>query len=426
MKVGCEGRPRLGDSVTIGCGGPVTPALTRAELIDRVVCASIAVAEGGHDEMGAVHGARLAVALAFANQLSGVQPPLTSEEVGARAARVGRWRGHLASLLGARGIAQRTPEWYAARHSLITASDAAQALGCAKFGNQRAFFQKKCGLPEEQAPFDAEVPPLKWGVMFEPVAQAIYSAAGGGLRVHEFGLLRHPAPDQAHIGASPDGISDLGVMLEIKCPWRRRIVEGEVPMQYYHQIQAQLAVCGLEECDYFECEFEELRDGPADGRWDEAAAGQPFERGAFVEVAAVGGGKTFLYPEPAAGLAADELAAWVAERRAEAAAQGAQLWEHWWTLRKRATVRVPLDGAFVADMFARLATVWAAVLAYRADRERYLAEVGAATPAAPRAFGARGLPDFEDEDVAEGKDGGGGRTRPPAPSFSTYAFVDDN
>ena len=210
---------------------------------------------------------------------------VSTADVEARSRKIATYRAHLAALLElGLGVTQRTPEWYAARQTMITASDIAQALGCAKFGTQKDFFKKKCGLPAEQTPFDPTVPPLKWGVMFEPVAGAIYSALNGGLKVHEFGLLRHPTVP--FLGASPDGITEDGVMLEIKCPWRRKI-DGTVPLQYYYQIQGQLAVCGLDECDYFECEFGEAHQDPlgptgvVDCEWDDAA--REGRAGAFVE-----------------------------------------------------------------------------------------------------------------------------------------------
>ena len=46
-------------------------------------------------------------------------------------------------------------------------------------------------------------------------------------------------------------------MLEIKCPWKRKKTET-IPDQYYYQIQGQLEVCDLEECDYIECYFKEF------------------------------------------------------------------------------------------------------------------------------------------------------------------------
>ena len=167
-----------------------------------------------------------------------------------------RDRAIVRDLLVSPGIEQRTPEWYAARDGLITASDFAQALGQGKFGTQKDFFVKKV-RPDSIPGFDPNASPaLKWGVMFEPVANDIYSGRNGGIAIHEFGLLRHPKIP--HIGASPDGITDAGVMVEIKCPFQRRI-NGEVPHQYYCQIQGQLAVCGLRRCDYLECEFEKYK-----------------------------------------------------------------------------------------------------------------------------------------------------------------------
>ena len=359
---------------------------------------------------------------------------VTPAIIQARAAKVVEWAGRLAELVKTPGVTQRTPEWYEARKTMITASDAAQALGCGKFGTQRTFFQKKCGAPEEQAAFDASLPPLKWGVMFEPVAQAIYSAANMGVRVHEFGLLRHPT--LPFIGASPDGISALGVMLEIKCPWRRRIVEGEVPMQYYYQIQAQLAVCGLDECDYFECEFFEV-DGPADPAWADPDL-PAHERGVFLELpgsAAAAAEQdpaekldpvirqtttlppapkpppTFEYPPGVVGLGAEELSKWVEERCA--ALQGTEI-AHWWVLRRHATARIQYDAAFSDDMFARLAKVWDRTLEYRGDRQLYLDDVGAAQPPAPSSGNARNGPLETDADAVAKFSAPGG-----------FAFVDD-
>jgi putative phage-type endonuclease len=269
--------------------------------------------------------------------------------------------------LGDPGVPQRTPEWYSARETMVTASDIAQALGCAKFGTQRTFFQKKCGAPDEQAPFNASLPPLKWGVMYEPVAQAVYSAQNLGVKVHEFGLLRHPT--LPFIGASPDGITELGVMLEIKCPWRRKIVDGEIPMQYYYQIQGQLAVCGLEECDYFECELFEASDGPDDEAWSGASAD---ERGVFVETVDSG---SYQYPPSVTGGDEAELREWAS---AHAAAEGKRL--HWWVVRRTSTVRVCYDSAFCEDMFTRLRCVWDRALGYREDRAAYLAEVAPPPP----------------------------------------------
>lgn len=147
-------------------------------------------------------------------------------------------------------IKQKSPEWYEARNSMISASDMAQSIGLGKFGTQKDLIKKKCD--DAPAEFSASNPFFKWGNMFESVAVNIYSILNEGIQMNEFGLLKHPKHN--FFGASPDSISDNGILCEIKCPLKRKIT-GEIPTQYYLQILGQLEVCGLEECDYFECEF---------------------------------------------------------------------------------------------------------------------------------------------------------------------------
>lgn len=158
-------------------------------------------------------------------------------------------------LLSIPKIIQKSPEWYLARHNLITASDFAQALGHGKFGTQKQLIEKKVDVNTESK-FTSN-PFFEWGNLFEPVAGLIYSHLNNNIIIHEFGLIKHPTRD--YFGASPDGITDDGIMLEIKCPFKRKI-NGEIPDQYYYQIQGQLDVCGLEECDYLECEFAKFTD----------------------------------------------------------------------------------------------------------------------------------------------------------------------
>ena len=150
-------------------------------------------------------------------------------------------------------IVQRSEEWYNIRNNLITASDFAQCLGKGKFGTKKQFFENKCGYQEVN--IDFSIAPLQWGVRYEEVAKKVYES-NMNIHVYEFGLMKHPTID--FVGASPDGISENGIMLEIKCPWKRKETET-IPDQYYYQIQGQLEVCDLEECDYIECYFKEFQ-----------------------------------------------------------------------------------------------------------------------------------------------------------------------
>ena len=154
-------------------------------------------------------------------------------------------------------VAQRSPEWYNMRQERLTASDTAQALGKGKFGNKKQLVEKKAYEDQNQSSkFGAGVPALRHGIIYEDVALRCYQQRLGDIKIHEFGLIPHP--ELACYGASPDGISDLGIMIEIKCPLSR-IMDGSVPEQYFLQMTGQMAVCKLDECDYIECDIKEYK-----------------------------------------------------------------------------------------------------------------------------------------------------------------------
>lgn len=145
-------------------------------------------------------------------------------------------------------VAQRSQEWFNLRKERLTASDAFKAL---TNNRSRDALVRSKAFPD-QAKFINSVA-TEWGKTFEPMALRVYRARHGDIPVHEFGLIPHPT--LTCFGASPDGISDIGVMIEIKCPWTREIKPGYIPEYYEVQMQGQLAVCGLTQCDYIECKF---------------------------------------------------------------------------------------------------------------------------------------------------------------------------
>lgn len=179
---------------------------------------------------------------------------------------------------------QRTPEWYVFRHGLITASNIWKALGSE--ANVNSLICEKCkplaikeraasvddGLEDEPIIVEKTVEQvntqstLHWGVKYEPVTTMIY-AHRNQVVVGEFGCIQHPK--YSFIGASPDGIvltreSPLyGRMLEIKNIVNRP-VDGIPSMPYWIQMQVQMEVCDLEECDFVETVFKEYDDTDED------------------------------------------------------------------------------------------------------------------------------------------------------------------
>lgn len=145
-------------------------------------------------------------------------------------------------------IEQCTTEWYEIRKTCLTASDLGEAIS----NNNNLLAKKKAGVYIDNTNFQ-NVPPLKWGNMFEDMAIRCYKQINNNIVIHKFGIIQNNTIE--HFGASPDGITDLGVMVEIKCPFSRKIKKDVIPEKYFYQMQGQLAVCNLTECDYVECEF---------------------------------------------------------------------------------------------------------------------------------------------------------------------------
>ena len=150
--------------------------------------------------------------------------------------------------------AQRSPEWYVFRENMITASDWGKVMGY--IGTDVELLRSKLGITQFKGNAATQ-----FGTKYEAVATSIYEKRMDK-KVIDFGCLRHPNPDLFFLGASPDGISDDGVMLEIKCPTSREILP--IPTTYYWaQMQGQMEICDLERCDFLECKIEEYADEEA-------------------------------------------------------------------------------------------------------------------------------------------------------------------
>ena len=172
-----------------------------------------------------------------------------------RICEINKYRKVLKELVKQPIIKQRTKEWFDARENRLTASDLCDAISDKKVSDEIA--KKKAKIKKDNINYNS-IKALKWGTMFEPMASRIYSEINGNVNIYEFGLICDSQNE--HFGASPDGINELGIMIEIKCPYSRKIVDGYIPEKYLMQMQGQLAVCNLNECDYVECTFLSLEE----------------------------------------------------------------------------------------------------------------------------------------------------------------------
>ncbi len=218
----------------------------------------------------------------------------------------------LCSILAVPVVAQRSPEWYERRKTRITASEVASILGENPYEGAKDVSLRKRGLGK---PFTGNVA-TRYGQSHESAAIAAYCAALGRVSFEvgliDYEAIHGTGTPLFFLAGSPDGITvlrasrdraapegvdsrlprvvraigpggdeppplvcaasvraflglepeqetghicdpDLGpIMLEVKCPYRRTIVHGAIPKQYYAQVQINMLICGLPRADFVE------------------------------------------------------------------------------------------------------------------------------------------------------------------------------
>jgi len=165
--------------------------------------------------------------------------------------------------------AQRTNEWYQYRYNLITASNAYKIFESQSMINQLIY--EKCKPIVQNNLLDPDVKivnmvnintTLHWGNKYEILSVKLYENRYNTI-IGDFGCIKHEK--YTFLGASPDGINidknneRYGRMLEIKNIVNREIT-GIPKKEYWIQMQLQMEVCNLDECDFLETKFVEYED----------------------------------------------------------------------------------------------------------------------------------------------------------------------
>lgn len=153
---------------------------------------------------------------------------------------------------------QRTDEWYIFRHRYLTASSIWKVFSTA--GSQNQLIYDKCKpLDTNKYKGFSTDSPMHWGHKYEPVSIMLYEWKYN-TTVSDFGCIPHKTID--YVAASPDGINTCslsdryGRMLEVKNIVNRDITGIPKP-EYWIQMQVQMEVCELNECDFLETRFNE-------------------------------------------------------------------------------------------------------------------------------------------------------------------------
>jgi putative phage-type endonuclease len=153
---------------------------------------------------------------------------------------------------------QRSNEWYIFRRSTLTASNIYKIFQ-SDYSQSQLIIEKSEPIDVNKFKVTNLSSPLHWGQKYEPVSLLYYEHINN-TKVSQFGCIPHAK--YSYIAASPDGIicdesSELyGRMIEIKNVVSREI--NSIPkMEYWIQMQLQMEVCNLNECDFLETKFTE-------------------------------------------------------------------------------------------------------------------------------------------------------------------------
>ena len=147
---------------------------------------------------------------------------------------------------------QGSSAWIDYRNMFITGSMVAKIIGNNVGQEYKNLVEEKSSYGKSRTFFGNVA--TNWGHKYEPVASMIFQYEHK-VDVYAYGLVHNPK--YPRLAVSPDGITSDNHMLEIKCPYSRKI-DGHISKEYTNQIQMQMNVCEIDACHFFECNFTEV------------------------------------------------------------------------------------------------------------------------------------------------------------------------
>jgi len=265
---------------------------------------------------------------------------------------------------------QRTKEWYVFRHNLITASNAYKAFENQTIKNQLIYEKCQPLITEEKISSEPHMvninTTLHWGQKYEPLSVFIYEHVYN-TTIEDFGCIQH---DQYEcIGASPDGINvdpnsqRYGRMLEIKNVVNREI-DGIPKKEYWIQMQLQMEVCNLDECDFLETkfvEYESSKEFDEDGTF--TTSHDDKKKGIIMYFSSINGTPVYVY-KPIEINTETEFEKWMDEQ-IEQRKEMTWIKNYYWKLEVMSCVLVLRNKKWFQENVWELQEVWNTILLER-------------------------------------------------------------
>jgi len=165
----------------------------------------------------------------------------------------------LDTIFNKKQVEQRTEAWYEETKHVLTASEFYKLFESDRTRGTLVVSKKQpVKFDLQKAVPTHTMTPFDWGIRFEPVVKN-YIECAWKCKVYDCGRIRHET--NSKLAASPDGIiiecddeKKVGRLIEIKCPYTRKS-NNIIPFPYWVQMQIQMEVTNLVECEYIEVEI---------------------------------------------------------------------------------------------------------------------------------------------------------------------------
>jgi hypothetical protein len=261
--------------------------------------------------------------------------------------------------------AQKTPEWYIFRWNGLTASSLWKCLD-SQCNINSIIYQKCKPLDPKKSSGGCNIEsPFHNGHKYEPLSILLYEN-WFNTKIAEVGALKHSTYD--FLRASPDGINVkkdspfYGRALEIKNPVNRELT-GIPKKDYWIQMQLQMEVWDLNECDFLETIFKEyeteeefLKDGDDFNKTKDGKI-----KGCMIRFF---DGKEPIYKYSPLGLTKEEHDEWY-DKTMDEDSSLSWIENVYWYLENYSLVMVPRNKKWFNHIYPQLKNVWDTILKER-------------------------------------------------------------